>query len=96
MCLEISAHGSAEQGEPSRGGGGTPAGRHGTQLMPVMCADHLILEPIRQRTELKATSSSDKDAQQRIRTTFSREQSAALELGWRPRTASNLRERPPK
>lgn len=50
--------------------------------MLVMCADHLILEEIRHRTELKTTS-SHKDVQHRIRTTFSREQSAALEQGWR-------------
>uniref|UniRef100_H3C5L0 Homeobox domain-containing protein n=1 Tax=Tetraodon nigroviridis TaxID=99883 RepID=H3C5L0_TETNG len=43
-----------------------------------MCADHLILEEICHRTELKTTS-GDRDVRHRIRTTFSREQSAALE-----------------
>lgn len=79
MCMEISAHGRAEQGESS----GKGLHHHQIRLILVMCADHLVLEEIRHRTELKTTS-GDKDVQHRIRTTFSREQSAALEQGARP------------
>lgn len=59
--------------------------------MRVACADHRILEEIGRRNVLEAAGGS-RDARHRNRTTFSREQSAALEQGSRHETVSKQKE----